>query len=221
MMNTMPPGRRKEDRVRGLVAVTRSLFDERGRQDVAIEEIAKAAGLARGLIYRYFESKDELCVLTVTEYLREIRSLLADIDDESADPAQRLTACVQAYAEYCLQYPAYVDASLSLMQGPVADLRERVSDSVWLQIGATMSSAVDRVTAILRAGQEAGAFDVVDADYVASVIWTQTLGTMHLARFGVGVKCGTAGLAELFDVDSGRLIQTCVVTALCAARSAL
>jgi AcrR family transcriptional regulator len=188
---------------------------------VPIEEIAKAAGLARGLIYRYFESKDELYVLTVTEYLREIRLLLADTDDPSAEPEKRLGACVEAYARYCLHYPAYVDASLSLMQGPVAELRERVSDSVWLQLGTAMASTIDRVTSILRDGADAGAFELTDADFIASVIWTQTLGTMHLARLGVGVKRGAGGLAELFDIDSDRLIATCVTTAMSATRDAL
>ena len=37
-----------------------------------IEEIAQAVGIARGLIYRQFASKEELFVLTVTDYLAEL-----------------------------------------------------------------------------------------------------------------------------------------------------
>ena len=51
---------------------TRALFDERGLQDAPIEEIARAVGIARGLIYRQFSSKEELYVLTVTDYLAEL-----------------------------------------------------------------------------------------------------------------------------------------------------
>ena len=60
-------------RERELVAATRALFDERGMQDAPIEEIARAVGIARGLIYRHFSSKEELFVLTVTDYLRRAR----------------------------------------------------------------------------------------------------------------------------------------------------
>ena len=41
-------------------------------QDAPIEEIARAVGIARGLIYRHFSSKEELYVLTVTDYLDEL-----------------------------------------------------------------------------------------------------------------------------------------------------
>jgi AcrR family transcriptional regulator len=37
-------------------------------QHAPIEEIAKAVGIARGLVYRQFSSKEELFVLTVTDY---------------------------------------------------------------------------------------------------------------------------------------------------------
>ena len=62
--------------VRGAIslAATRMLFDERGMQDAPIEEIAQSMGIARGLIYRQFSSKEELFVLTVTDYLAEARS---------------------------------------------------------------------------------------------------------------------------------------------------
>ena len=45
-------------------------------QDAPIEEIANEVGIARGLIYRLFSSKEELFVLTVTDYLSELGGLL-------------------------------------------------------------------------------------------------------------------------------------------------
>ena len=50
----------RRERERDLVRATRALFDERGLQDAPIEEIARAVGIARGLIYRQFSSKEEL-----------------------------------------------------------------------------------------------------------------------------------------------------------------
>jgi AcrR family transcriptional regulator len=67
----------RRERERELVRATRALFDERGVQDAPIEEIARAVGIARGLIYRQFASKEELFVLTVTEYLAELDEVLA------------------------------------------------------------------------------------------------------------------------------------------------
>src|SRR5436190_12213683 len=93
---------------RDLVRATRALFDERGMQDAPIEEIAKAVGIARGLIYRQFASKDELYVLTVTEYLTELEGILAAAISPRAGPARQLEQWARAYAGFCLRYPAFL-----------------------------------------------------------------------------------------------------------------
>jgi AcrR family transcriptional regulator len=77
-------------RERDLVQAARALFDERGMQEAPIEEIARTAGIARGLIYRSFSSKEELFVLTVTTYLDELDALLGEAIPEDADPRVQL-----------------------------------------------------------------------------------------------------------------------------------
>jgi len=76
-------------REREIVAATRSLFDERGLQDAPIEDIARAVGINKALIYRHFSSKEELYVLTVTSYLAELSERL-ERTPETADAAARL-----------------------------------------------------------------------------------------------------------------------------------
>ena len=63
----------RNQRERELVEATRALFDERGLQDAPMDEIARAVGINKALIYRVFASKEELFVLTVTHYLDELR----------------------------------------------------------------------------------------------------------------------------------------------------
>jgi AcrR family transcriptional regulator len=201
-------------RERELIAATRALFDGRGMQHAPIEEIARAAGIARGLIYRQFSSKEELFVLTVTDYLHELRALLETAGAADPDPLVRTERCLQAYAGFCGRYPAFLDCSLSLMQRPARELRAVVSDAVWMRLGQTMAACLGIVAGVLRDGAEAGAFSVDDPDYMANVLWTQMLGTMHLARIGVGVRQLAPGLPGLFDVEPERLVRTCVDSAL-------
>src|SRR5687767_7023212 len=96
----------RRTRERDLVAATRALFDERGMQDAPIEEIAKAVGIARGLIYRHFSSKEELFVLTVTDYLDELAGKLETCSGDDVDPVAQARACMETFAAYCLEYPA-------------------------------------------------------------------------------------------------------------------
>lgn len=202
-----------------LVKATRALFDERGVQDAPIEEIARAAGIARGLVYRHFSSKDELYVLTVTDYLGELDELLASAAAASDDHEARLTLLMEAFAGYGRRYPAFLDSSISLMRQPARELHEVVSASVWLRLGQAMAACLSHVSEVLRAGTEAGAFAVEDPDYMANVLWTEALGAMHLARIGVGVRQAAPGIPELFRVEPERLVASCVAGALAAVRA--
>jgi AcrR family transcriptional regulator len=192
------------------VVATRSLFDERGMQDAPIEEIARAVGIARGLVYRHFSSKEELFVLTVTDYLDELEGVLAAATARREDPAATLERCTDAYARFCSRYPAFIDSALALMRRPARDLREIVSESVWLRLGQGMSGCLDHLVRVLREGSESGAFMVDDPEYVANVLWTQVLGTMHLARIRVGVRQLAPGIPDLFRVEPEQVVRTCV-----------
>jgi AcrR family transcriptional regulator len=194
-----------------LVLATRKLFDERGMQDAPVEQIAKQVGIARGLIYRQFSSKEELYVLTVTDYLSELCTAMEAA--ERTDPADRLAALTEAFARFCVRYPAFVDCALSIMHRPAQELHASVSESVWLRLGAGMASCIGPLCDVL------GKLEVKDPDYTANVLWTQGLGLMHLARIRVGLR-RTAGEPELFSVAADDVVQTCVDAALSLAGAA-
>ena len=206
----------RQIRERDLVAATRTLFDERGMQDAPIEQIAKAAGIARGLVYRHFSSKEELFVLTVTDYLAELAANLEAAIAGGRTPATRLERCAEAYARFCVRYPAFIDSALSLMRRPARALQDIVSESVWLRLGQGMARCSDQLAAVLRDGVTAGDFQVEDPDYMANYLWTSTLGAMHLVRMGVGVRQATRGVPVLFTVSAEDVVRTCVATATAA-----
>jgi AcrR family transcriptional regulator len=193
--------RREQD----IVDATRALFDERGVQDIPIDDIARAVGLSRALIYRHFSSKEELFILTVTRYLAE----LADRLDEAAagpdDPVERLEAVTGTFADFALEYPAFLDCAISLLRRPHEVLREVVSDAVWIRLGLGMASCLGVCADVLRDGRDAGVFTVEDPDFSANHLWTVALGTMHLARSGVGVSRSPGGTPEAFPVDHVRV----------------
>jgi AcrR family transcriptional regulator len=196
------------------VLATRALFDERGMLDAPIEEIARSVGIARGLVYRQFSSKEELFVLTVTDYLDELAGDLASAVREDGEPVAQLERAITVFASFCHRYPAFIDSSLSLMQRSARELHAVVSDSVWLRLGQGMAACVDQLIGVLAAGVEAGTLDVDDPDYMANVLWTQVLGAMHLARIRVGVRSAAPGIPELFGVQPERVVETCVASAL-------
>jgi len=207
----------RRSRERDLVSATRALFDERGLQDAPIDEIARSVGIARGLVYRLFSSKEELYVLTVTDYLRELDGVLDEAIVPGADHVEQLERWARAFAGFCERYPAFLDCALSLMRRPARELHEMVSESVWLRLGQGIATCVHHVSQLLADGRDAGVFAVDDPDYTANVLWTQTLGTMHLARIRVGITQIAPGIPALFSIDADRAVESCVAAALAAA----
>jgi AcrR family transcriptional regulator len=208
---------RRRARERAIVATTRALFDERGRRDAPVDEIAHAAGLNKALIYRSFDSKEEIFVLTVADYLAELQARAAELP-QPEDPVLALRRACELYVDFCLDYPAFLDCALALMQRPAAELRERVSGAVWFRLGRSMAACLGPLERLLAAGAEVGVFAVDDPAFTANRLYTQVLGSMHLARVGVGVREAAPGVAETFEIAPERVRESCLEDALALAR---
>ena len=81
-MTTSSSGRRgaalvrRRAREREILDATRALFDARGVRDAQIEDIARAVGVNRAIIYRHFTGKEELFALTLVGYLDDLEARL-------------------------------------------------------------------------------------------------------------------------------------------------
>ena len=208
---------RRRARERAIVATTRDLFDERGRRDAPVDEIARAAGVNKALIYRSFDSKEEIFLLTLADYLAELHTRAAELP-ESEDPVLALRQTCESYVDFCLDYPAFLDCALALMQRPPAELRERVSGAVWYRLGRSMAACLGPLERLLSAGAEAGVFAIEDPAFTANRLYAQVLGSMHLARAGVGVREAAPGVAEAFEIDPQRVRESCLEDALALGR---
>ncbi len=90
----LPPGepkfrRRPADRPAEILAAALEVFAERGFQAARLEEVAKRAGVSKGALYLYFETKADLFRAVVTEAIspniaRVTAMATADIPFETA-----------------------------------------------------------------------------------------------------------------------------------------
>ena len=201
------------------MTATRTLLDERGWRDAPVEKIARAAGMNKPDVYRTFDSKEEIFVLTLADYLTELEDRSAAAR-EPKDPVAALHQACLRYVEFCLEYPAFMDCALSLMQRPADGLREQVSDAVWFRLGQALATCVGRLERILAAGAERGVFAIEDPAFTANLLYTQMLGSMQLARVGAGVREVAPGVAATFELDPERVRDACVGDVLAVARGA-
>jgi AcrR family transcriptional regulator len=114
-----PPGQKKtvaprrvrlhlDKRRTQLLELGIELFSRHGYEDIAIDELAEAGGISKGLLYHYFGSKREFYVETVRAASRRLQ--LLTVPDPGLPPAARLRAAVDAHLRYIQEHGAVYSA---------------------------------------------------------------------------------------------------------------
>ncbi len=222
---TAPPsdGRRKAAAVRrrareaDIIAATRELFDARGVGDAQIEDIARAVGINRAIVYRHFTGKEELTALTLVVYLDELREELTGAAAADDDAESRLTRIVGAFVDYGVDHPAFVDCAQSLMRRQGQDLLDEISEGALFRLGRAISSCLATLSGVLEDGTRDGAFTVEDPALLANALYASGLGALQLARVGILVKEAAPGIPTVGQISAEQVRDYLVATALALA----
>ena len=219
----VPDGRRsaaaarRRRREQEILTATRSLFDARGVRDAQIEDIARAVGINRAIIYRHFSGKEELFALTLVGYLNDLDKPLARTEDEQPEPVDRLRPMTEAFIDFGLAYPAFVDCALTLMRRPGPELLEEISEGSMFRLGRAISTCLARVAAVLEAGVQAGTFHTDDVHLLANTLYAAGLGGMQLARVGMLVKEAAPGIPTVATLSREQVKEHLVASSVAMA----
>jgi AcrR family transcriptional regulator len=188
---------RRRARERAILAATRSLFDERGVAEAQIEDIARAVGINRAIVYRHFTGKEELFALALVGYLDELAAALADAAAGSRAPRAQLAALVSAFVDYGVAHPAFVDCAHSLMRRTGTELFDEISEGAMLRLGRAIAACLAPLRATLEAGVTAEVFVVEDPVLLANTLYATGLGGLQLARVGLVIDEPTRGVPQV------------------------
>jgi len=148
--------RRNRERI---VAAALALFAERGA-DVPMEEIARAAGVGVGTLYRRFSDRDQLIRAVILDNFHRLVEAARRIEEEEPDPGQALGTLL--YAALDLRLSVTVGMTVSRMFSSLNGVAE--AERFRTEIGTTMGR-------ILQRAQRAGSIrsDVEVGDIVVAV----------------------------------------------------
>jgi len=220
------PGRRSATAARRrlreqeILAATRKLFDARGVRDAQIEDVARAVGINRAIIYRHFTGKEELFALTLVGYLDELAGRLAAVDEPAHPPDTRLRRITEAFVDFGLEHPAFVDLAQALMRRQGPELLEEVSEAAVYRLGRAIAACLGRVAEVLEAGVAAGTFHTDDVHLLANTLYATGLGGMQLARVGMLVKEAEPGVPTVAVLSPERVKEHLVASAVAMAAGA-
>ena len=106
---------------------------------------------------------------------------------------------------------------MSLLRRTGEELFGEITEPVMMKLGTAMATALERIAGILKAGQRPGVFDEVDTDYLANHLYTQTLGSLHMARVGLIVSSGQPGHPVVHHADIATVRETAITATLATA----
>lgn len=95
---------------RALVAAARAAFEAEG-PEVALDEVARRAGVGASTLYRRFAGRDELVAAVVEEYLAERVEPLLTLAAEVADPWAALVGVLEGMVDSVTGYRVALHAA--------------------------------------------------------------------------------------------------------------
>jgi AcrR family transcriptional regulator len=99
----LPPDERREQ----LVRLGVQLLGQRPHEQVSIGELARAAGISKGLLYHYFPTKSDFVVAVLRQSRAELERRMAP--DPALGPAEQLDRNLDAFLGYVEEHaPGYL-----------------------------------------------------------------------------------------------------------------
>jgi len=126
--------RKATDTKERIVRTATNLFSSHGYTATSVDDVISAVGITKGAFYHYFNSKEHLCEIVVTEAVSSYRQL-ADSVHESGAPAERLNLWLSRLMErqtsgewlYCR-----LVGRLSIESGGLSAASQNQLKSFWL-----------------------------------------------------------------------------------------
>jgi AcrR family transcriptional regulator len=105
-----------DERRSRLISVGVELFSRHSFDELSVDDIAKAAGVSKGLLYHYFDGKRGFYVETVREAARVLCERVETAAFSETDPIRQLARAIDAYLGYVSEH---AQAYVTLLRGGI------------------------------------------------------------------------------------------------------
>jgi AcrR family transcriptional regulator len=167
-----------EFRCAGILAAARSVFATRGFSDATVDEIALAAGIAKGTVYLYFPSKKDI-------YLAALKRGLLELQEQTRatmQAASGIQAKLRAFVGTRIEYAEANRDFIKIYHSEFGNLTNAAAcegefQQLYLQQAKMLA-------AVLLEAVEAGEIRPVRTDFAAFIIYDMVRGVMTQRMLG-------------------------------------
>ena len=148
------------------------LFAAEGYARAKVDDVAAGLGIAKGTVYRYFSTKEQLFLAAADKAMEGLQSAILSVTDPIDDPFEKIKAAVKAYL-------SFFDANLHLIEIFVherAEFRDRKKPTFLTYRDKNIS----KFETLLAEMKQAGLVRDIDEKSTAATVANMLYGTVHM-----------------------------------------
>ena len=175
--------RRKADRPAEITAAAMSAFAENGYDATRVDDVARRAGVSKGLLYRYFETKEDLFKAVIRGFVSpQVANLVAAADATDLSVEAFLRGPFLEKIQQVPRSPLRILLRLMVSEGPK---HPDLTAFYWQQV---ISPALAAMRGLLEKGVRSGEFrrtqllqnpELLVAPVVFSTLWSIVFERHH------------------------------------------
>ena len=165
----MTRDQKKAESRRRILDAARDVFFRDGFMRANLDEMAEQAGVAKGTLYRYFESKADLYVAVLTENHEKFQELMLHASQQGDTALDRIRSVARFYFDHWLNHPDYFQIFWAVdNESVIGELPREVIEKIATFWELNLNITHD----VLTDGVKSGEFVDCDTWEIAHVLWS-------------------------------------------------
>ncbi|MDX2127512.1 MAG: TetR/AcrR family transcriptional regulator [Chloroherpetonaceae bacterium] len=169
----------KAERRKEILNAAREVFFRLGFEHTSMEKVAETATLAKGTLYLYFKSKDELYISLVEEGTQLLNEMMKSAIDSEVDVLDKLKATARAYFHFTDKHRDYWRIFMMMDMGA---MESKVDAEKLQQFREMRRASISTIENLILEAQAKGLLrsDVSSKDLML-MLWAATLGAVIMS----------------------------------------
>ena len=164
-----------KERYYSILQTAERLFGEKGYQGVSIDEIAKAAGVAKGLINYHFGSKENLLIHVLSKGTTSLFAEIDSVTEQQETAKDKIRAAVEIYLTIASYGPGLTRMAM------MAVFEAAYSESIRKMWLAFMEQNLGKFSDLVEEGIANGEFKPVDSQFVTQLVMAMAFEILRTA----------------------------------------
>jgi AcrR family transcriptional regulator len=163
----------KDERREQILSAALLLFATKGLAATKVTDIATATGMSQGLMYHYFNSKEEIFVELISGAFARLNDACRQLEQMAEPPLEKIKLAIAGLLQGITENADHARYHLLIAQATVSAAIPRAARTV---INQENRLPYETIARIMRAGQAEGSIKQHDPDELSLLFWTSING---------------------------------------------